>query len=196
MPVTLDQLRAIDHRAPASEVDPLNAALSEAGIDTPARVAHCLGQLCVECIGFTTFTEIWGPSADQTRYERPLGAELVTPGPGVHLPLWQRLGNVQTGDGKRFMGRGAIQLTGRANYAACGAALGLPLEDQPELAALPENRYRVSCWFWNSRRLNVMADAGDVVGITRAINGPGMYGLNQRQAFTAKAMQVLGMDGK
>lgn len=178
--LTLDQLRMIAPRAPDDiGVDALDAAMTEFGIDTPLRQAAFLAQLAFECNQFRSFTEFWGPSVDQTRYEPP--SVVAT-----------RLGNVQAGDGRRFLGRGGIQLTGRANYRACGTALGVDLESQPELAAGPDLRYRVSGWYWKTRDLNGLADGGDVVGITRAINGLGMYGLRQRQENYQRALPALG----
>lgn len=196
MTITLDQLRAIAPKAPGNDLPYLNAALAEGGITSPVEIAHFLGQLAVECIEFTTFGERWGPTADQLRYERPVvNGELAPPSTDPnprHWPLWQRLGNTEPGDGRRFSGHGGIQLTGRANHAACGADLGLDLVSHPELAAAPENRYRVSVWFWKKHGLRKLAADGDVVGITREINGLGMYQLRQRMAYTDTGMVVLG----
>jgi putative chitinase len=173
--ITLQQLRAIAPHAPDACLDPLNAAMHEAGITTPLRQAAFIAQLALECAEFREFEEEWGPTADQVRYEHSA-----------------RLGNTQPGDGYRYRGRGGIQLTGRANYRACGAALGLDLESHPELAAAPEHRYRVSCWYWDAHKLSPLADDGDFIAITRAINGIGMYALRQRQAYYALALKALG----
>jgi putative chitinase len=112
--------------------------------------------------------------------------------PSANPKLAKKLGNVKEGDGKRYKGRGAIQLTGRANYKEAGAALGLPLEDQPELAAQPETGLRVAGWYWKTRGLNELADVGDFEGITRRVNG-GLNGLADRHKHWARCKKVLGI---
>src|SRR5215467_14480028 len=102
------------------------------------------------------------------------------------------LGNTQPGDGKRYKGRGPIQLTGRANYRRAGKALGLDLEKDPAKAADPAVGFRVAGWFWKTHGLNELADKGDFREITRRING-GYNGLASRQAFYKKAKEVLGV---
>jgi putative chitinase len=100
------------------------------------------------------------------------------------------LGNAQPGDGKRFMGRGLIQITGRKNYADCGAALGLDLITQPELLEKPQNAAASAAWFWVQHNLNRFADRGDFVGLTRAING-GTNGIADRRALWERAKAAL-----
>jgi predicted chitinase len=81
------------------------------------------------------------------------------------------LGNTQPGDGKRYKGRGFIQLTGRANYRTYGQALGLPLEQNPDLALDPEVGARVLALYFKNRNIPAKADAGDWEGVRRAVNG-------------------------
>lgn len=142
-------------------------------IDTPARLANFLGQACHETGGFRYLREIWGPTAAQKRYE----------GRGD-------LGNVQPGDGKRFMGRGIFQTTGRANYTTTGQAIGLDLVGNPALLETPDVAVLSACHFWESRHLSQLADQGAEDQITRRING-GTNGINERRAFVAKAKGVL-----
>jgi putative chitinase len=171
--VTPQQLQAIVpgmSAAKAGEVAPhLNRAMAEAGIDSPARKAAFIAQVAHESGGFKYNEEI----ASGRDYEGR-----------------RDLGNTQPGDGERFKGRGYIQLTGRANYAAAGKALGLDLVNNPELAARPENAARVAAWYWNSRGLNGLADRGDFDGITKRING-GYNGKADRDQYHARAQQVL-----
>jgi len=177
--LTLDQLRMIAPKTPASEVEPIKASMVRASIDTPLRAAAYLAQHAEECCEFTVHEEIWGPTAAQTLYEPP-------------SLLSKRLGNIYKGDGYLFRGRGGIQLTGRLNYKLCGADLGVDLEGSPDLAATPEYRYLVSAWFWTKHQLNALADDGDVIGMRRAINGPGLYGLRQVQDYYTRALPALG----
>lgn len=155
----------------AREVAPhLNNAMREAGINTPARQAAFIAQLGHESGNFRYSEEIASGRAYEGRRD---------------------LGNTQPGDGERFKGRGYIQLTGRANYAAAGRALGLDLVNNPELAARPENAARIAAWYWNSRGLNARADAGDFDGITRAING-GYNGKADRDQRYRAALAAIG----
>jgi predicted chitinase len=157
----------------AREVAPhLNNAMREAGINTPARQAAFIAQLGHESGNFRYSEEIASGAAYEGRRD---------------------LGNTQPGDGERFKGRGYIQLTGRANYAAAGRALGLDLVNNPQLAARPENAARIAAWFWNSRGLNAKADAGDFAGITRSING-GTNGAADRNQRYQAALAALGRD--
>lgn len=97
------------------------------------------------------------------------------------------LGNTEQGDGIRFRGRGLIQLTGRSNYSRCGAALGLPLLDGPELLEQPEHAAASAGWFWSwSGCADRMSAADPVLAVTRVING-GTNGLAQRRAYFAAA---------
>lgn len=144
--------------------------LPAAGIaDNASRLANFLGQAAHESGSFRYLREIWGPTDAQRRYE----------GRGD-------LGNTHTGDGKRYLGRGIFQLTGRANYREIGARIGEPLEDQPELAERPDIAVHTAAEFWESRGLNALADAGDDDRITKRING-GTNGLADRRRLVARA---------
>ena len=147
----------------------LNAAMLEFGITTPARAASFLAQLAHE--------------SGQLLYVRELAS-------GAAYEGRRDLGNVQPGDGVRFRGRGLIQVTGRTNYTACGKALGLDLLAKPEMLEQTVNACRSAGWFWQSRGLNALADAGDQVAVTRRING-GTNGLAERLAFFKVAQRVL-----
>ncbi|KAJ9472914.1 chitinase [Diplonema papillatum] len=104
------------------------------------------------------------------------------------------LGNTQTGDGKRFKGRGPIQLTGRYNYQSAGTALGLALTTNPESVCYPSVGFATTVWFWTSHNLNTYADTGkstDFISMTEAING-GRNGLADRESRWAAAKTTLG----
>jgi len=148
---------------------PLNAAMAEFGISTPARQAAFIAQVAHE--------------SGQLRYVRELAS-------GAAYEGRADLGNTEPGDGIRFKGRGLLQLTGRANYRACGAALGLDLTSHPELLEQPVPACRSAGWFWKTRGLNEFADAGDQVRITRRING-GTNGLAERLAYFDIARKVI-----
>ena len=170
--LTLSQLLAIMPLArtrAAAFLGPLNAAMVEFGITTPARQASFLSQV--------------GHESGQLRYVRELASGQAYEGRAD-------LGNVRAGDGVRFRGRGLLQVTGRANYAACAKALGLDLLAQPELLEQTVNACRSAGWFWQTRGLNALADAGDQERVTRRING-GVNGLAERLALYREARKVL-----
>ncbi len=126
--------------------------------------------------------EIWGPTPAQRRYE-PVSTLAAT------------LGNTEAGDGRRFKGRGPIQITGRANYRRFGDLLGTDLISDPARAARPELAFRIAGLFWSKKGLNELADRATPEAfreITRRING-GFNGLEDRQKFYAVARRVLGV---
>ena len=184
--VTADQLQSIMPRITAArkaECLPfLQAAMAEFAIDRPARAAALLAQLAHESGQFRFMEEIWGPTDAQKRYEPP----------GT---LAARLGNSETGDGRRFKGRGPIQITGRANYTRFGALLGIDLVSEPARAAAPAVAFRIAGLFWSKKGLNELADAATDEAfkeITRRING-GFNGLEDRRRFYAAARTALGV---
>lgn len=96
------------------------------------------------------------------------------------------------GDGIRYKGRGLIQVTGKANYAACSVALRLPLIEQPELLAKTPHCVDSAFWFWQKSNLNVLADSDDLLAITKIING-GTNGLVQRGIYLNRAKATFGI---
>lgn len=175
--ITATQLLAIMPNAGARAdifAVPLSVAMLARGIDTPARAAAFLAQIAHESGQLRLLSEVWGPTPAQRRYEGRAD-----------------LGNVERGDGKRFLGRGLIQVTGRKNYLLCGFALDLDLIAHPELLERPDHAAASACWFWQSNSLNRYADAGDFVGLTRRING-GTLGIAERRAFWVRAKTALG----
>jgi predicted chitinase len=179
--IELSQLRQIMPNLAAAKAEQLlphlNDAMVEFGIDTKARASAFVAQLAHESGEFRWMQEIWGPTAAQRRYE-PVSE------------LAKRLGNTQAGDGKRFKGRGPIQLTGRANYQRFGQLLGIDLVNGPERAADPVVAFRVAALFWANRGLNELADADNFREITRRING-GFNGLTDRLKYFERAKTAL-----
>jgi predicted chitinase len=184
--ITDEQLGAIMPALPAVRrgtlLPVLQAAAAEFAITTPARIAAFLAQLAHESGQFRFMEELWGPTEAQRRYE-PAGT------------LATRLGNTDPGDGKRFKGRGPIQITGRANYQRYGHLLGVDLIADPGRAAAPDLAFRIAGLFWSRNGLNELADRPSTESfeqITRRING-GLNGFEDRKAFYTVACQVLGV---
>ena len=140
-------------------------------LDNPLRLIHFLAQLAHESGNFRYMEEIASGAAYEGRKD---------------------LGNVMSGDGVKFKGRGPIQLTGRANYRKYGQQLGIDFENNPEIVALPSVGLLVACKFWSDNGLNELADKDDVVSITKRING-GTNGLADRKV---KLEIIKGMMGK
>lgn len=177
MTLTLDQLTQIMPNLKKEKADKylpfLVSAMDEAEITTPLRKAAFLAQLSHESGELKYFEEIASGAAYEGR---------------------KNLGNTQPGDGKRYKGRSPIQLTGRANYRQCGNALAIDLENHPEKALELENTFRIACWFWTSRKLNLFADkgSGHFDEITFKVNG-GYNGKVDRDKYYKRALEVLGV---
>jgi putative chitinase len=167
--LTDDLIKRIDPNVKKNYASALNPAMAAGGITTPPRVAAFLAQILHESGSFQFLRELASGAAYEGRKD---------------------LGNTQPGDGVRYKGRGFIQLTGRANFRSAGSGLGIDLENNPDLAEQPDIAARLAVWFWNKKNLNVRADVGDFVGITRAING-GTRGLQERTRLYESAKQVL-----
>ena len=152
-------------------IDPLNAAMSEFDIsENGLREAAFLAQIAHESGELRYVEELASGSAYEGRDD---------------------LGNLYSGDGVKYKGRGLIQLTGRSNYEACGEALGLDLVGCPELLEEPINACRSAAWYWQSRGLNDLADRHQFLRITKVING-GTNGWNDRLKYYQRALDVIG----
>lgn len=144
--------------------------LEKYGIDTLFRVAHFTGQICEESDQFCTTEEYASGEAYEGRRD---------------------LGNIHSGDGVRYKGRGLIQLTGLVNYELYGPMIGLNLVAHPEAAAGPVTALQLACLYWVHNRLNFLADLDHVEEITRKING-GLNGLEEREDAVDRAFDALG----
>lgn len=128
-------------------------------LDNGLRLSHFMAQVMHESDGFRHMEEIASGKAYEGR---------------------QDLGNTQPGDGRKYKGRGPIQITGRANYRRFGRKIGIALERHPELAAVPSIGLHIALEFWKHRTLNKYADRDDIMTVTRRING-GFNGLKSRK---------------
>ncbi len=145
----------------AAEAPLATHAMMEFEITTQQRASMFLAQVLEESAALRYFEEIASGSEYEGRRD---------------------LGNTHPGDGPRYKGRGPIQLTGRANYAWAGRLLGVDLVDHPERAAVHSVGWRIAGLYWRSHGLNELADRGEFIAITRAING-GTNGLASREAY-------------
>lgn len=186
--------RATDY-APA-----LDAVLAGAQINTPLRVAHFMAQLAYESAGFRALVESLAYKAETlvkvfpNRVKTLAQAQtLVAQGPAaIAEAIYGNradLGNTQAGDGYKYIGRGFIMITGRANYTHFGALMAQPLVDQPQLLEQATYAAQAAAAFWKANNINAKADADDISGVTKLVNG-GLNGLDGRTALlkTAKTL--------
>ena len=206
---TIANLQAAKIKNPEKWIDAIVATCQEFEINTPQRIAGFLAQTSHESAGYTmlkenlnyratTLAACWpnrfaelGPDKKPKRNEK--GALIPTklaesiagkPDQIALLTYSNRMGNgpAETGEAAKFIGRGLKQLTGKDNYARCGAALGVDLVGNPDLLLEPIYAARSAGWFWKSNNLSAFADSGDIKGMTKKING-GYIGLEARQAL-------------
>jgi putative chitinase len=182
MPITSQQLLQILPNAGKQAgvfASALTLAMDKYQINTRLRMAAFIAQV--------------GHESGQFRYVRELGGDQYLSKYDTG-PLAARLGNTPQadGDGQKYRGRGLIQVTGHDNYLACSKALfgDDRLLRMPELLEQAEWACKSAAWFWDSRNLNALADVGDILAITRRING-GANGLAERKTFYKAALNVL-----
>jgi putative chitinase len=101
--------------------------------------------------------------------------------PTVNPAKAKALGNTEAGDGAKYKGRGFIQITGKANYANAGQALGIDLVNNPELAAKPDVAAKSAVWYWQNRVKPYVQNFSDTRSVTKRIN-PGLQGLQDRES--------------
>jgi putative chitinase len=201
-------LQAAKIKNPEKWLDAVVATCQEFEINTPQRVAGFLSQTSHESGGYTMLTENLNYKAATLAACWPnrfavLGADkkpIKENGKNVptavansiagkpeliaNLVYSSRMGNgpAESGEGWLYRGRGLKQLTGKDNYTRCGAALGLDLVGNPDLLLEPMAAARSAGWFWKANNLSAFADANDIKGMTKKING-GLIGYEQRQAL-------------
>ncbi len=195
---TAAQLSRLFPKADASALLHERGALEAAGLLEPGHRLHAfLAQLGHESAGLTrrveslTYTKpetlmaVW-PSRFRTR-------EAALPFVRNPAALAEKvyggradLGNVRPGDGARFIGRGYLQITGRANYRDIGQRIGVDLEQDPETAADPRIAVRAACAYWTMRAINAPIDLGRFHEATLRINGAAL-GYADRVAWLERA---------
>jgi putative chitinase len=172
-------------------------------INTPARIAAFIAQCAHESANFTVLKENLNYRAATLRKIFPKYfptdeiAQAYASQPNkqeaiANVVYSNRMGNgsPETGDGYRFCGRGLIQLTGRDNYTWFAESLEISVEAAAEYLETFEGAVQSACWFWETNNLNTWADAGDILTLTKKING-GTIGLQDRIAHYEHALNVL-----
>lgn len=183
----------------------LEQLLPDYEINTPQRIAAFVAQCAHESGGFMVLTENlnyrWqslrkvfpkyfpDDAIAQDYASRPNKQEAI-----ANRVYSSRMGNGDeaSGDGWRFRGRGLIQLTGRHNYTWFAASLEISPEEATEYLTTFEGAAQSACWFWETNKLNQWADKGDILTLTKRING-GTIGLDDRIKHYEHALHVLGV---
>ena len=203
MELTKEQLKQLLPKNPY--IDQWHKALSQLlpdyEINTPQRIAAFIAQCAHESGGFVFLTENLNYKAESLtklfgkyfpnlavakEYERK-------PEKIANRIYANRMGNSDeaSGDGYKYRGRGLIQLTGKTNYTWFAASLEISPEEAAEYTQTFEGAAQSACWFWETNKINAFADKGDIVGMTKRING-GTIGLEDRKKHYEHALHVLG----
>lgn len=176
--------------------------LPDYDINTPERVSHFIAQCAHESGNFVFVQENLNYRASSLRKifgkyfpTDALAAQYEKQPERIANRIYaNRMGNgdESSGDGWRYRGRGLIQLTGKDNYTFFAGSLDIPVEEASEYLQTFEGAAQSACFYWENNNLNRFADANDVRGLTRAING-GYIGLEDRIKHTNHALHVMGV---
>ena len=205
MELTKEQLKELLPKNPYVDhwFGALSQLLPDYEINTSQRIAAFIAQCSHESGGFTALKENLNYKAVTLRKIFPkyfptdaMAAEYAakpnTQEAIANLVYASRMGNgdAKSGDGYRYCGRGLIQLTGKSNYQAFADSLEMNVEDVPEYLTTFEGAAQSACWFWETNNLNQHADKGDILKMTKIING-GTIGLEDRIKHYEHALHVL-----
>ena len=206
MELTKEQLRQIIPKNPYLDhwYSDLSQLLPYYDINTPQRIASFLAQCTHESDDFTALKENlnYRPASLRklfpTHFETDEIANDYANRPNKQEAIANRLycnrmgnGDEASGDGYRYCGRGLIQITGKDNYFWFAASVQITAEEASQYMQTFEGACQSACWFWENNNLNQFADSGDIITMTKRING-GTIGLDDRKARYAKIMKILG----
>jgi putative chitinase len=162
-----------------------NAVLPKYGFHNWKRWAAFLGQIGVESGELKYDTEL------RSKYNTLDPADKSQPTGNAYDGRKATLGNYVPGDGSKYIGRGILQITGRANYNRYGTKLNLPLIDKPELASDPVVATKIACEYFLDRNINSHADAWNLDKVTELVNGTAKLHNKERKEYSNKALAVL-----
>ena len=204
--ILIEQLKKIipTNKETAAWLEVLTTVLPKYGVNTPLRLAGFLAQTAHESGDFKSIEENLNYSAEgliktwPTRFNtNNTKAYARKPEAIANKVYADRMGNGNeaSGDGWKFRGRGIKQLTGRDNYTQFAKAIGITAEEATEYCSTKRGAVESAAWFWKTNNLNRFADADDIVGLTKAING-GTIGLADRKKKYSIAKTVLSSNAK
>jgi putative chitinase len=204
-PLTLEQLKQIVPNNPYIDhwYEALSEVLPDYDINTPQRIAAFLAQCAHESGGFKAIKENlnYRPATLVTLFKKYFDLDTATrycAMPDKQAAIANRIyanrmgnGPEESGDGYRYCGRGLIQLTGKDNYTRYAQSTEQTVEEASEHLTTFEGCVQSAAWFWEANNLNQYADAGDILTMTKRING-GTIGLEDRVKHYNHACHVLG----
>lgn len=205
MTLTLEQLGKLLPRNPYLQHwhTALNQLLPVYEIDTPERIAAFVAQCAHESANFMVLRENLNYRWQTLRKIFPRYfptdelAQRYAAMPNKQVAIASRVyanrmgnGDEASGDGWKYAGKGLIQLTGKENYTWFAASLEISVEEASEYLLTFEGAAQSACWFWETNKLNRWADTGDILTLTKRING-GTIGLNDRIKHYEHALHVL-----
>lgn len=208
--ISLENLKSVCNDKGSSNkchlyVDQLNQFMALYGIDTPLSKANFLAQVLHESNEFKATVENLNYSATGLAATWPKRFANSDKSPNnvalsiarkpeqiANIVYANRMGNgdVSSGDGWKYRGRGLIQLTGKTNYDVCSKAIGIDIVNNPDKVTNPEVAVETACWFWKRNNLSHLANEGDFERVTRLING-GVHGLESRLNYYKKLLTIL-----
>ncbi len=199
--VTIEQMKVIYPFAPADKLktytDAMNKIFPLYHMNTARRISAFLGQIGVE--------------SGQLKYDKELPSQYnkvdvkdkveltgsrycnrkTTLGNYVCVASKNDGKHTADCDGPKFIGRGVLQVTGRANYARIGSKMGLDLVKNPDLLLQPETSLKAALEYWNDRGLNAQADAWNLDEITRRVNGAAKLHHKERVEISERALKEI-----
>lgn len=202
MQITADQLKQLfpQYKHPDDLAEVLNSAFDKFEINTVNRVAGFLAQCGHESNGFTVLKENLNYKAEGlNKIFHKYFPTVESAQPYAHNPeaiankiYANRMGNgpESSGDGYKFRGRGAIQLTGRSNYEHFAQSQGMSLDDCVADMETLDGALESAMWFWKTHGLNEICDRDDIIAMTKRVNG-GTIGLGERKEHYEKAKGLL-----
>ena len=203
MQITAAQVKAIfpQYKYPADLAEALSEQFEKYEINTVNRAAGFLAQCGHESNGFTVLKENLNYSADGlAKIFKKYFPSVADATPYARNPekiankvYANRMGNgpESSGEGYKFRGRGAIQLTGKDNYTQFAKSVGMTLDEAVADLETLDGAIESACWFWQKNGLNAICDANDIVKMTKRING-GTIGLEDRTKHYNHAKEILG----
>ncbi len=198
--ITPDLLARLVPVGPAAAWAPvLHNATTTYGLTSPLETQHFLAQVLHESARFVRLVENLSYTAGRIRAVWPrvppdkAAALEHNPEALAEYVYGARLGNGPSGsgDGWRYRGRGLIQLTGKSNYREAGEAVGVDLVEFPELATRPDVAAATAAWFFVQSGAAAAARHDDLAGVTKAINGPALLGLEDRKRLLGEVRAAM-----
>jgi putative chitinase len=203
MQITSAQIKSLfpQYKYPQDLAEALSEQFEKYDINTVNRAAGFLAQCGHESNGFTVLKENLNYSADGlNKIFKKYFPTVASATPYARNPekiankvYANRMlnGDEKSGDGYKFRGRGAIQLTGKENYTKYANSVGITIDEAVADLETLDGAIESACWFWKTNGLNAICDADDIIKMTKRING-GTIGLEDRKKHYEHAKELLG----